>query len=158
MSGLGCCLWWFLLGALLGWLASWLLGRMLGSGTTTVSTPMPAADVAPRAAARVPSDGIDHAAARASGFLVSSADNLEIIEGIGPSIANHLRRNGVTSFARLAAMTVAEITAILELGGPRYRIANPETWAEQAGLAAGNNWAELRALQDRLDAGVRRID
>ena len=38
MSGLGCCFWWFLFGALLGWLASWLLGRMLGKGTTEVVT------------------------------------------------------------------------------------------------------------------------
>jgi len=148
MSGLGCCFWWFLFGALLGWLASWLLGRMFGKGTTEVVT---------AAAAPVrTSDGIDHAAARAAGYLVSGPDNLEIIEGIGPKIAHLMRNNGVGTFARLAAMTVPALQAILDKGGPRFSVANPQTWAEQAALAAANRWADLRRLQDELDAGVRR--
>jgi predicted flap endonuclease-1-like 5' DNA nuclease len=149
MSGLTCCFWWFLLGALLGWLASWLLGRMIGKGPTEVAT------VA--AAPLRTTDGIDHAAARAAGYVVSGVDNLEVIEGIGPAIANLLRRNGVVSFAALAAMARPAIQAILDKGGDRFRVANPETWAEQAALAAANRWADLRRLQDQLDAGVRRV-
>jgi predicted flap endonuclease-1-like 5' DNA nuclease len=148
MSGLGCCFWWFLFGALLGWLASWLFGRLLRTDSTevvsAVSTPVRA------------SDGIDYAAARAAGFVISGADNLEIIEGIGPKIAQLLRLNGVSSFARLAAMSVPALQAILDKGGERFRIANPQTWAEQAALAAANRWGDLRRLQDALDAGVRR--
>jgi len=149
MSGLTCCFWWFLLGALLGWLASWLLGKMIGKGPTEVA----AVAAAPLRA----TDGIDHAAARAAGYVVSGVDNLEVIEGIGPAIANLLRRNGVVSFAALAAMARPAIQAILDKGGDRFRVANPETWAEQAALAAANRWADLRRLQDQLDAGVRRV-
>jgi predicted flap endonuclease-1-like 5' DNA nuclease len=152
MSGLGCCIWWFLFGALLGWLASWLLGRMIGKGPTEVATVAAAPMAAPR-----PTDAIDHAAARAAGFVVSGVDNLEVIEGIGPAIANLMRTNGVRSFAALAAMTRPAIQAILDKGGPRFQIANPETWAEQAALAAANRWVDLRRLQDQLDAGVRRV-
>ena len=148
MSGLGCCFWWFVFGALLGWLASWLLGRMLGKGTTEVVT----AAAAPVRA----SDGIDYAAARAAGYLISGPDNLEIIEGIGPKIAHLMRSNGVGTFARLAGMTVPALQAILDKGGTRFSVANPQTWAEQAALAAANRWADLRRLQDELDAGVRR--
>jgi predicted flap endonuclease-1-like 5' DNA nuclease len=147
MSGLSCCFWWFLFGALLGWLASWLLGRMIGKGSevaTVAAAPLRA------------SDGVDYAAARAAGFLVSGPDNLEIIEGIGPKIAQLLRSNGVGSFTKLAAMGVANLQAILDTGGARFSVANPQTWAEQAALAAANRWADLRALQDQLDAGVRR--
>jgi predicted flap endonuclease-1-like 5' DNA nuclease len=147
MSGLSCCFWWFLFGALLGWLASWLLGRMIGKGTevaTVAAAPLRA------------SDGVDYAAARAAGFLVSGPDNLEIIEGIGPKIAHLLRSNGVGSFTKLAAMGIANLQAILDKGGARFSVANPQTWAEQAALAAANRWADLRALQDQLDAGVRR--
>jgi predicted flap endonuclease-1-like 5' DNA nuclease len=148
MSGLGCCFWWFLFGALLGWLASWLLGRMLGKGTTEVVT----AAAAPVRA----SDGIDYAAARAAGYLVSGPDNLEIIEGIGPKIAHLMRSNGVGTFARLAGMSIPALQEILDKGGTRFSVANPQTWAEQAALAAANRWADLRRLQDELDAGVRR--
>jgi predicted flap endonuclease-1-like 5' DNA nuclease len=154
MSGLGCCIWWFLFGALLGWLASWLIGRLIGKGPTGVAhaVPAPVAAPAPRA-----TDNIDYAAARAAGFVVSGVDNLEVIEGIGPAIANLLRNNGVKSFAALAAMARPAIQAILDKGGTRFQIANPETWAEQAALAAANRWSDLRRLQDQLDAGVRRV-
>lgn len=146
MSGLGCCFWWFVFGALLGWLASWLLGRMLAKEENVQAV------VAPT---RV-SDGIDYAAARAAGYVLSGPDNLEIIEGIGPSIAHLMRSSGVNSFAKLAGMSIAGLQAILDRGGPRFRMANPQTWAEQAALAVANRWADLRRLQDALDAGVRR--
>jgi large subunit ribosomal protein L17 len=134
-----CNLWWLLLGGLHGWLASWLRGRGRLSGGAVASAP-----------------GIDHAAAKAAGFVVSGADNLEIIEGVGPKIAHLLRSNGVGTFALLAAASQAALKAILNKGGPAYDIANPETWPEQAGLAAQNRWQDLRNLQERLDAGVRR--
>jgi large subunit ribosomal protein L17 len=134
-----CNLWWLLLGGLLGWLASWLLGRPRLTVGTVASTP-----------------GIDHAAAKAAGFVVNGTDNLEIIEGVGPKIAHLLRSNGVGTFALLAAASQAALKAILNKGGPAYDVANPETWPEQAGLAAQNRWQDLRNLQERLDAGVRR--
>jgi predicted flap endonuclease-1-like 5' DNA nuclease len=147
MSGFGCCFWWFVFGALLGWLASWLLGKLFAKET----------QVAPAMAAPVrASDGIDYAAARAAGYVLTGPENLEIIEGIGPSIAHLLRSSGVGTFARLAAMTVPSLQSILDKGGQRFRTANPQTWAEQASLAVANRWAELRQLQDVLDAGLRR--
>lgn len=147
MSGFGCCFWWFVFGALLGWLASWLLGKLFAKET----------EVAPAMAAPVrASDGIDYAAARAAGYFLSGPDHLEIIEGIGPSIAHLLRNSGVGTFARLAAMNVPSLQAILDKGGQRFRTANPQTWAEQAALAVANRWAELRRLQDALDGGLRR--
>jgi predicted flap endonuclease-1-like 5' DNA nuclease len=146
MSGLGCCFWWFLFGALLGWLASWLLSKMFAKTE----------NIAPAAAPLRSSDGIDYAAARAAGYLLTGPDNLEIIEGIGPSIARLMRSNGVGSFAKLAGMTIPALQAILEKGGARFQLANPQTWAEQAALAAANRWSDLRKLQDELDAGVRR--
>lgn len=152
MSGFGCCFWWFVFGALLGWLASWLLGKLFARTTETAP-----ATAAPAMAAPVrATDGIDYAAARAAGYVLTGPENLEIIEGIGPSIAHLLRSSGVGTFAQLATTTVPALQAILDKGGPRFRVANPQTWAEQAGLAAANRWAELRRLQDALDAGVRR--
>ena len=88
--------------------------------------------------------------------MVSGPDNLEIIEGVGPKIAHLLRSNGVGTFALLAAASQSALKDILKKGGPAYDIANPETWPEQASLAAQNRWQDLRNLMERLDAGVRR--
>jgi predicted flap endonuclease-1-like 5' DNA nuclease len=145
MSGLTCCFWWLLLGALLGWLASWLFGR---------AQLAPAAEhVAPAAP---PPSAVDFAKARAAGFAVTSEENLEIIEGIGPQIARLLRAAGITTFAKLAVAPVSTLQDILTQAGPRFKLADPGTWPEQSRLAADNRWGELAALQDKLDAGVRR--
>lgn len=178
MAGLGCCLWWVLAGGLLGWLASWLLGRTLGrseaefvkavpdvtasrsgagaaantSGTTSSSVHSAAA-----AAFATQTAGVDLAAARAAGFMVSGPDNFEVIEGVGPAIAQALRSNGVSGFGALAGMSVPALQALLDAGGARFRTANPGTWPEQAALAAANRWADLRKLQDELIGGVRRV-
>jgi predicted flap endonuclease-1-like 5' DNA nuclease len=99
---------------------------------------------------------IDLAAAKAAGFAVKGADDLEIIEGIGPKIAELLLTNGVKTFAQLAAMTAAQIKPMLDAAGPNFRLANPETWPDQADLAARNRWAALKAMQDGLTAGNRK--
>lgn len=98
---------------------------------------------------------IDIAAARASGITVKGPDDLEIVEGIGPKIADLLRKDGITTFAQLAETTPATIRTILDRGGPNFKIADPGTWPEQADFAARNRWAQLKALQDELVAGVR---
>ena len=96
---------------------------------------------------------IDVAAARAAGFDMKGPDDLEVVEGIGPKIGQLLRQHGVTTFLQLASASPAEIAAILEKGGPDFRIANPGTWPEQAGYCVRNDWAGLKRLQDRLTAG-----
>ena len=102
----------------------------------------------------VPTDAeIDVEAARAAGVQLKHADDLEIIEGIGPQIAGLLREHGIATFAHLAAAAPSDIRAILALGGPSFRIAEPATWPEQAGFCVRNDWVGLKELQDRLTAG-----
>jgi large subunit ribosomal protein L17 len=99
-----------------------------------------------------------HAAARRGADPAGAgADDLKLIEGIGPKIAGILQAAGIRSFAQLAAMTPAAIQPLLDAAGPNYRIADPLTWPEQAGLAAAGRWDELKALQDTLIGG-RRLD
>ncbi len=159
MSGLMCCLWWFVFGVLLGWLLSWLFNRWFGrSNVSTVASSSPAqptAFAAPASPAKAM--GLDAVAAAAEGFSIKTRDGVEdfiIIEGIGPKINDLLHANHVTTFAQLSKMSIPEISAILEKGGDRFRLANPETWAQQAALCASNRWGELRKLQDELVAGV----
>ena len=154
MSALACCIWWFLLGLLLGWLLNWLLSRWTRQDID--HTP-PAAMATPSAfVAATPTRqaGADITMAALAGFSIKGNDDLPIIEGIGPKISELLKNNGVTTFDKLSRMTVPEISSILDIGGARFKLANPGSWAQQARLCHENRWAELKTLQDELYAGV----
>jgi len=84
-------------------------------------------------------------------------DKLTKIEGIGPKIAEKLNTAGILSFKDLAAASLDKLQGVLDEAGPRYRMHDPGTWAEQSALAADGKWDELEALQDKLDGG-KRVD
>ena len=86
---------------------------------------------------------------------VATPDDLVRLEGIGPKIAERLQAAGITSFAELAKTSVARLEAILAEAGPRFRLAAPQTWPEQAALLAAGDEAEFQALTARLTAGRR---
>lgn len=119
------------------------------------SAPMTAQTLAGTTA---PAAAIDVAAARAAGLSLKGPDDLTVVEGIGPKIAELLRARGITTFAGLAAMTPPGLQAILDAAGANFKLAVPQTWPEQAALAAQNRWTELKALQDRLVVGVRPVE
>jgi len=81
------------------------------------------------------------------------SDDLEVIEGIGPKIAGVLLASGISTFAQLAAADTAHLTEILQAAN--LRLASPESWPEQAELAAAGDWDGLKQLQDQLKAGRR---
>ncbi len=83
----------------------------------------------------------------------SSGDDLKIIEGVGPKIADLLHADGINSFRDLADAPLEKLKAILEAAGSRYRIHDPGTWSQQALLAAEGKLDELKNLQDQLKAG-----
>ncbi len=165
MSSFVCCFWWFLLGLLLGWLLNWLLSNWLrkdngndgdghGGASRTANTAYTAATTTATAAAPVRMAGIDIAAAAAAGFSIKGADDIIIIEGIGPKIKELFNNAGFHNFDQVSKMSLAQMNDILEKGGPRFKLANPGSWAEQARLAATNQWPALKKLQDELYAGV----
>ena len=80
-------------------------------------------------------------------------DELERIKGIGPKIAAVLQTAGITTFARLAAMNAEQLIGIVAEAG--IRLAFPDTWPEQAALAAAGRWADLEELQGQLKGGRR---
>lgn len=85
--------------------------------------------------------------------IESVADDLKIVEGIGPKIEELLHADGIRTFARLAATSSQHIASLLHTAGPRFQIHNPETWPQQAALARDGKWDELKALQERLLGG-----
>ena len=83
-------------------------------------------------------------------------DDLEIIEGIGPKIAQVLVANGITTFAQLADANSDAITAMLKASGGRFGLANPASWAEQSALLRDGKMDEFKALTDALVGGVKK--
>ena len=168
-SSLPCCWFWLLAGLLLGWLLHYLLRGALNTPSVQhVHTPPPAARVAdvpapavapapkPAAPAAPAAALIDLAAAKAAGFALKNANDLTVVEGIGPKINELFNNAGIKTFVQLAAASVPQMRKILDDGGSRFRIANPSTWAQQGALAAANKWTELKKLQDELSGGVKK--
>jgi small subunit ribosomal protein S16 len=80
-------------------------------------------------------------------------DDLVIIEGIGPKIAELCNAKGIYTFAQLAATSEETLQAMLNEAGSAYKVHNPGTWAQQAQLAADGKMDELKTWQDELKAG-----
>ena len=79
-------------------------------------------------------------APKAAPKKVSGGDDLKKIEGIGPKSAEHLNNAGINTFADLAGASLETIQGVLEAAGPRYKMLDPGTWAEQAALAKDDKW------------------
>jgi predicted flap endonuclease-1-like 5' DNA nuclease len=91
--------------------------------------------------------------ASAEAAIPPEPQDLTRIEGIGPAIANVLGEAGIVNYAQLADVTADRLREILQAAGPRFRVANPSSWPQQAKLAAEERWDDLEALQDSLTAG-----
>lgn len=79
--------------------------------------------------------------------------DLKIIEGIGPKIEQLLKDGGINNWQDLAEATLERLQEILTAAGERYRIHDPNTWSNQATLAAAGKWDELNQYQDELKGG-----
>ena len=106
---------------------------------------------APAADPEIRATAVVETAVSPSGAAPLPADDLTIIEGIGPRIAGLLQANGITTFAQLAAAEIATLREMMTAA--RLQIANPESWSEQAALAAAGDWAALATLQANLKGG-----
>jgi large subunit ribosomal protein L17 len=82
-------------------------------------------------------------------------DDLTRIWGIGPKFAELLNNNGIHTFAQLAETDLETLRGMIEAGGIKQSIANEESWAEQARLAAEGDWEGIEALKNKPkdDAG-----
>jgi len=165
---------WWLLAALLAWFITWLICRMRGRGVDSTDSAVAAAkeselrearrlvdthkkkvteleaELARRPKAMPP---LDLAAAGAVIGHQVKMDDLEVVEGIGPKIAELLHQNGINSWTELARADTGHLRTILDGAGPNYRIAEPASWPHQASLLANGRWTEFKILTDELDAG-----
>jgi predicted flap endonuclease-1-like 5' DNA nuclease len=117
----------------------------------------PAVEEAPAVVEETPAVEAPAAAAEeapaAEAASTTGGDELEIIEGIGPKIADLLRSKGLTTFAQVAATSADDIKAILTEAGGVIATKDPGTWPKQAEMAAEGKMDELKAWQDELKDG-----
>ncbi len=91
-----------------------------------------------------------------SGFFGAKiiADDLKLVEGIGPKIEELFHNAGLKTWAAVAKSSPAHLKEILAAAGERYQMHNPGTWPKQCQMMVDDKWAELKAYHEILDAGV----
>jgi predicted flap endonuclease-1-like 5' DNA nuclease len=93
------------------------------------------------------------AGAVALGLGKLALDDLKVVEGIGPKIAELLHAAGITTWRQLAQAAPAAIKEVLDAAGPNYAMHDPITWPQQAELLATGQWAAFKELTDSLTGG-----
>merc|ERR1711916_683 len=83
-------------------------------------------------------------------------DDLKKIEGVGPKAMEAMVNAGFDTFAKVAKTSPEKLSEILNEASSRMAHLVTDTWPEQAQLAADGKWDELKALQDKLDGGVKK--
>jgi predicted flap endonuclease-1-like 5' DNA nuclease len=85
---------------------------------------------------------------------VAKDDDLEVVEGVGPKVNELLRGAGITTWRQLSNTSPDRIREILNGGGERFRILNPNSWPKQAKLLADGDMDGFKKYADYLIAGV----
>ncbi|MEO8588592.1 MAG: helix-hairpin-helix domain-containing protein [Flavobacteriales bacterium] len=77
-------------------------------------------------------------------------DDLKIVEGIGPKIAEQLNKHGLKTWADIAATKPTQLKKVLDEAGDRFHLHDPSNWPEQCRMMVENRWDELRKYQRKL--------
>jgi large subunit ribosomal protein L17 len=83
------------------------------------------------------------------------ANDLTLIEGIGPKVNQLLQQAGIHTFGQLAQASAEGLKAILEPAGLQF--IDPTTWPEQARLLSEGKMEAFEELTKHLKGG-RRVD
>lgn len=139
--------------------------RPTAATATTITTTAAAATAATVATAATAEDppgslntasnsAVGQAAAPAVTYGVThvDADDLQVIEGIGPKIAAALRGAGIATFVRLEAASPDQLRDALASSGLTFAPSLP-TWSKQAGFMVREDVAGLATYQADLTAG-----
>jgi predicted flap endonuclease-1-like 5' DNA nuclease len=111
----------------------------------------PVAEVKAEAAAPAAEVKVEAPAAKVKATK-SGADDLKVVEGIGPKMEKALHAAGIVTFENLAAASEDQINAAIVAAGMRFAPSVP-TWAEQASYAVKGDFAGLEAFQKTLVGG-----
>ena len=76
-----------------------------------------------------------------------AADDLQVINGIGPVIEGLLNGIGISTWSDLAAVDVEAVRSMLADAGSRFARHDPSTWPLQARLLERGEWDAFLALE-----------
>jgi predicted flap endonuclease-1-like 5' DNA nuclease len=79
-------------------------------------------------------------------------NDLTIIEGVGPKIAELCVQRGITTWWSLANCDLDVLRTMLAEAGPKFQVHDPTTWPHQARLLANGQWQKFKTLADALRA------
>jgi len=79
-------------------------------------------------------------------------DDLTRIEGVGPKLQSILYELGYKTYASLVDIDSGKLKDTVKAAGFKAPV-SPESWPQQAKLAADGKWDELDKLQDELSGG-----
>lgn len=146
-----------LLGGVVGWALRALKARRDGVAARPVG-PVDAVSVDPVSAAPVSADAVsvepspvDVDGAEAVLGRKIRSDDLTVVDGIGPKIAELCAGIGVTTWSELGRTDVDTLRAMLDDGGSGYKARDPSTWPRQGELLAAGQWDAFRALTAATD-------
>ena len=83
-------------------------------------------------------------------------DDLRRLEGIGPKVEGALHGLGIKTYAQLATADPVVLEQQIRDAGVRVLPGAPETWPEQAALAAKDDWEGFERLTAELKGGRRK--
>jgi predicted flap endonuclease-1-like 5' DNA nuclease len=123
--------------------------------TLAVVAPTPGSEAPPEPIPEPIDDTLafDHAAAAAAIGRRVVHDDLTVVEGIGPKIAELCHGIGITTWSELAETEVSLLRTMLNDAGQRFKAHDPSSWPQQAALLAVGAWHEFAALSERVDGG-----
>ncbi len=81
------------------------------------------------------------------------ADDLKVVEGIGPKIEELYHKAGIKTWKGLSETPLEKSATILKEAGDKFAIHNPGSWAKQALMAHEGKWAELKVWQETHKGG-----
>ncbi len=93
----------------------------------------------------------DADAAKAAFGKKIKQDDLKIVEGIGPKIAELFNAAGIITWEMLGEATPGNLKSILDAQGERFKVHNPATWPMQSKMAFEGKWIALKKWQDEHD-------
>ncbi len=73
-------------------------------------------------------------------------DDLTVVEGLGPAVAELCHGIGIATWRELAATEASLLRTMLDDAGARYQVHDPTTWPAQAALLADGRWEDFRDL------------
>ena len=77
-------------------------------------------------------------------------DDLTVVEGIGPKIAELCSGISVSTWRALGATDVDVLQSMLDAAGSRFQMHKPATWPRQAQMLADGEWDAFKQLTDEL--------